>query len=155
MIRRSRIIMPDAAFEWSRVFAEAARRAPRPGDVAAFVLAFLILAAGPAAAQAPSKPTGFTATGTSSGADLAWTDPSDSSITSWEYRQKNWGASTWGSWTSIPNSGATTVSYSLTTGLTDGRGYTFQIRAVNSVGNGTASDEKTALVNGCGSTMAF
>ena len=113
----------------------------------------LLCAAGEAAAQnAPAKPTGFTATNTTTGADLAWTDPADSTITGYEYRRKEAVKGSWGFWTAIANSGSTTVSHSVTGSSVMeprlGKGYTFQIRAVNANGNGSASDEKTALLNG-------
>ncbi len=40
---------------------------------------------------------------------LSWDDPSDSTITRWEYRQKE-GADNYGAWTTIPASGASTDS---------------------------------------------
>ena len=73
--------------------------------------------------------------------DLAWTDPSDSTITSWEYQYKT--GSTYGSWTAIPSSSATTTSYTVTS-LTNNTGHTFKIRAVNGAGDGAASDEASA-----------
>ena len=90
---------------------------------------------------APAAPTGFSATPKANSMDLAWTDPGDSTITGWEYRYI--GSGGWTGWTSISGSGATTTSYTKT-GLTNGTEYTFQIRAVNSSGNGTASAGKKA-----------
>ena len=89
----------------------------------------------------PAKPAGFTATPKHQSADLAWTDPSDSSITGWEYQYKTGGA--YGSWTDVPNSTASTTSYTVT-GLTNDTAHTFKVRAVNASGDGTASDEATA-----------
>ena len=86
----------------------------------------------------PAKPTGFSATAKDASAILSWTDPSDSSITKWQYTTD--GGTTW---TDIPNSGASTTSYTKTA-LTNGTAYTFKIRAVNASGDGAESDAKTA-----------
>ena len=73
---------------------------------------------------------------------LNWSDPSDATITRWEYQQKtggNFGAS----WTAIPSSGATTTSYTVGS-LTNGTAYTFRIRAVSAAREGAVSDEQSA-----------
>ena len=90
----------------------------------------------PAAAK-PAKPTGLTATAGDKQVALSWTDPSDSSITKYQYRQKA-GSAAWGSWTDIPSSSATTTSYTVT-GLANGTAYRFRIRAVNAAGEGPQS----------------
>ena len=90
------------------------------------------------AATKPAKPTGLTATAGDEQVALSWTDPSDSSITKYQVRQKA-GSAAWGSWTDIPSSGATTTSYTVT-GLTNGTAYRFRIRAVNAAGNSPQSD---------------
>ena len=92
--------------------------------------------------NAPAKPAGFTATGKSRAADLAWTNPNDGTITKWQYRYKTKTGS-YGGWTDVPSSGAATTSYTVT-GLTNGKLYTFGIRAVNANGNGAASDEQVS-----------
>ncbi len=97
---------------------------------------------GGGSSTAPAKPVGFGATTGDRWVDLTWTNPSDASITRWEYRQKA-GAGSYGSWTRITGSGATTVKHRIT-GLRNGTVYTFRIRAVNGNGNGAASDEVTA-----------
>ena len=91
----------------------------------------------------PAKPAGLTATPKVSKATLSWTDPNNSTITGWKYRQKE-GANTWGNWTAISNSGATTTSAELT-GLTNDTTYRFKVRAVNASGDGDESDEATAI----------
>ena len=73
--------------------------------------------------------------------DLKWHNLSNPTITGWEYQYKTTGA--YGSWTDVPNSTATTTSYTVT-GLTNNTSHTFRIRAVNSAGDGAASDEKSA-----------
>ncbi|MDE0471255.1 MAG: putative Ig domain-containing protein, partial [Ekhidna sp.] len=50
-------------------------------------------------------------------------------------------------WTTIPGSGATTVSHTVT-GLTNGTAYTFQVRAVAGSVEGVPSDERTENATG-------
>ncbi|MDE0471757.1 MAG: fibronectin type III domain-containing protein [Ekhidna sp.] len=92
---------------------------------------------------APVKPTNFMATAGDGEVTLSWTDPSNSDITSYQYRQKA-GTGNYGNWTTIPGSGATTTTHTVS-GLTNGTKYTFRIRAVaGSVVNGVESAEKAA-----------
>ncbi len=97
---------------------------------------------GGGSSTAPAKPSGFGATTGDRWVYLTWTNPSDASITRWQYRQKT-GAGSYGSWTPMTGSGAATVKHRVT-GLRNGTSYTFRIRAVNGNGNGAASDEVTA-----------
>ena len=92
---------------------------------------------------APGQPTGTT--GDKSVA-LTWSSNGDggSAITSWKYSQSTSGAS-FGSWTSIPNSGASTTSYTVT-GLTDGTSYRFKVRAVNDLGDGAESPASASVL---------
>ena len=73
---------------------------------------------------------------------LSWTDPSDSTIIKYQYQQKE-GDGDYGEWTDVPNSIATTTSYTVPA-LTNETTYTFQVRAVNADGNGPESDEVSA-----------
>ena len=89
----------------------------------------------------PAKPTGLTATAGNAQVTLGWTDPSDSSIIKYRYRQKE-GTNAWGAWTDIPNSapgGTNATSYTVTS-LTNGNAYRFRIQAVNPAGYGAQSD---------------
>ena len=79
----------------------------------------------------PARPTGLTATAANLSAVLAWTDPSDATLTGWEYRRKLTSASNYGPWTPMTGSGAATASYTVG-GLSNSLAYDFQIRAVNS-----------------------
>ena len=93
---------------------------------------------------APAQPTDFTATAGDTEVTLSWADPSDGTITSYQYRQSDDGGSNWDpDWTAISGSGATTTGHTLS-GLTNGTEYSFQIRAVNEIGAGTESDTESA-----------
>ena len=94
---------------------------------------------------APAAPTGLTATAKAASAELEWTNPGNSSITSWEYqyKPKSNTESGYTDWTEITSSTASTTSYTVPS-LTNTTTYTFQIRAVNDAGKGDASGEKTA-----------
>ena len=75
---------------------------------------------------------------------LSWTTPCDGGIdiTGHEYREKV-GNGSFGSWTPIPNSAAGEVnaaSYTVT-GLNNPSEYTFEVRAVNALGEGAISAE--------------
>ncbi|MBJ7281509.1 MAG: fibronectin type III domain-containing protein [Acidimicrobiia bacterium] len=92
------------------------------------------------AASAPGAPTGFTAvlnTGTGD-ADLAWTAPALSqTITDYEYRVSLDGGSTWGSWTSLVST-STSASFAACSSTSADTCH-YQVRAINSIGNGAAS----------------
>ena len=90
----------------------------------------------------PAEPKGFTVTPGNAQVELAWTDPKDSSITKYQYQQKE-GSGAWGTWQDIPGSGAATTSHRVT-GLDNGTAYAFRIRAVNAAGDGAQSAEATA-----------
>ena len=88
-------------------------------------------------ARAPGKPGNLTATAGDASVTLTWDNPSNSSITRYEYSVDS------GSWTAVPSSDASTVTHTVTS-LTNGTSYTFQVRAVNANGDGAASDSVTA-----------
>ena len=102
----------------------------------------------------PDAPTGFSAaaqwddTNTRWDIVLSWTDPSDTDIDKYQYRQSTDGGSNWNpDWTDIPSSGATTTSHKFDD-VTASTTYTFQIRAVDTdldgdSGNGASSGEET------------
>jgi len=100
----------------------------------------------PVTATAPPAPT-LVATAGDAQVELSWTSGGDggSAITEHEYRQKTTGG--FGSWQDIPNSAAdeaNEASYTVTTGVTNGTTYTFEVRAVNAEGNGAASNQASA-----------
>ena len=90
----------------------------------------------------PAQPTGLAARPGAGEVTLTWNDPGNDSITGYELRQKVNGGS-WGEWTGIQGSVATTVSHTVT-GLTNGTEYVYQIRAVSAAGAGEASESVKA-----------
>ncbi|MCY4181541.1 MAG: fibronectin type III domain-containing protein, partial [Gammaproteobacteria bacterium] len=84
-------------------------------------------------------PAGLTATAGTTQVTLSWTNPSDNTISGYQYRQGQGSPLAWGMWTEIVGSGATTTSATVT-GLTNGTQYSFEVRAVN----GAASPTVTA-----------
>ena len=71
---------------------------------------------------------GLTATAGNGEIALSWNDPSDSTITKYQYAQRE-ADGAWSAWMDIPSSGATTTSHTVT-GLTNGTEYTIAVRAV-------------------------
>ena len=72
---------------------------------------------------------------------LTWDDPSNSSITRYEYQQTTTGSCS-GGWTQMTGSDASTTQH-VVKSLTNGNAYTFCVRAY-SEGNGAASTKATA-----------
>ena len=89
------------------------------------------------ALAAPAKPTGLQAHAGDRSVTLQWDDPSNDSISRWEYKRDA------GNWTAISNSGASTTMHTVTE-LTNGTSYAFRVRAVNTAGNGAESDSASA-----------
>ena len=92
--------------------------------------------AGPYVPAAPARPTGLAATPGDGSVTLTWDDPSDASITGYEYQSRQAPpAPGWGEWTAVAGN-VTTVTV---TGLTNGTEYRFKLRAVNAGGAGKPS----------------
>ena len=98
--------------------------------------------------MAPGAPTGFGVSASNRAATLNWNLPSDSDISRHEYRQKTTGG--YGPWTSIPNSAPSESNEDSFTvsPLENDTEYTFQLRAVNSLGDGVAGGEMSATPMG-------
>ena len=96
----------------------------------------------------PAAPSGLMATASSSGVRLSWTNPGNSSITGYQVRQSDSvdsaGDRVWGIWEDF-TSGAST-DFITVSELTHGIEYTFQIRAVNRVGESLESNTATATL---------
>ena len=88
---------------------------------------------------------GFTALGGHFRVILRWDDPNHAGIIKYQYRQKAQGGS-YGAWTDMPNSNASTTEYTVTDVRKDSLGWTyvFMIRAVTLLGPGAPSDEASA-----------
>ena len=124
---------------------ERKRRLAPPGLRQAQALFFLLAAAPFAAWGQPSAPTGLSAAPGNATATLAWTDPSDSSITGYSVRHAtSTSALASASWTVISGSTATTTTHTVS-GLTNGTRYHFQLRAANSLGDGAAAQTTIQL----------
>ncbi len=92
-----------------------------------------------ASAEPPSAPTGLSAAarllGTAFGITLSWNDPNDTSITKYQMRESVRGAD-YGVWRDIADSGPKTITEVLFTPKFVGSNYVYQVRAVNSEGDG-------------------
>ena len=102
-----------------------------------------------AAATAPEKPTlSLSAGSTTLTLTASVTEDSRAPVTSWQYRYATTatGLSS-ATWNTVADSDDSTVTATVT-GLTAGTTYHVQVRAVNSVGNGTASDAASATTIG-------
>ena len=97
----------------------------------------------------PGAPQSLTATSTgSTEVKLNWSAPSSiggSTITGYKYRYKKSSANAFGDWTAIDNSASLTEH--TVGGLEAGTGYTFQMLAANSSGDGLYSGEATATTD--------
>ena len=104
-----------------------------------------VIATPTTATTEPGAPRSLNASAGDGRVTLSWLAPSSdggAAITRYEYRYKTTGNYPV-NWTTVPGSNATTTSYTVPS-LTNGTLHTFQVRAVNSVGAGTASSEATA-----------
>ena len=93
--------------------------------------------------SAPAAPSGLTASAGNGQVVLSWSDPDDDSITRYEVRYDKTGERSSAAWSAIPGSGARTGSHAVT-GLDNDAEYSFQLRAVNPSGEGSATDWVTA-----------
>ena len=91
----------------------------------------------------PGQPSNFRATQGDAEVTLTWNNPSNSTITHYQYRYRvsNAPGTTWPvDWTNIPDSGRNTTRFTVTH-LTNGIGYTFEVRAVNAGGESAAASD--------------
>ena len=96
----------------------------------------------------PDAPTGLEATPGDESVTLRWNAPAydgGSDITSHQYRHKTTGS--YGTWQNIPMSAAGETnagSFTVSSGLTNGTTYTFQVQAVNAEGESAESNQASA-----------
>ena len=95
------------------------------------------------ATAGPAAPQDLAATAGDSTIALSWTDPSDDSITGYDYRTKTSSAATWGAWQAITGATDTTTRATIS-GLTNGTTYNVQIRARNAGGASEPSNTASA-----------
>ncbi len=91
----------------------------------------------------PGQPSNFKATQGDAEVTLTWNNPSNSTITHYQYRHRvsNAPGTAWNlDWTNIPGSGRATTRLTVTH-LTNGIEYTFQVRAVNAGGESEAASD--------------
>ena len=126
---------------------------PRRGVAAVLLVAGLLGMAAPAGAQVttPGAPEGLDAVAGDLKVTLNWKDPESDGgapVTGYEYQYKSMGNSYPPGWTTVPSEalgvGAGLDIYLIQPNLMNGTAYTFQVRAVNSEGGGTPSEEVTA-----------
>ena len=97
------------------------------------------VAATPSAATPPGEPRNLSAKPDDARVVLTWHAPDDDGgapISRYEHRHKETSAVSFGGWTGVGMALTATVS-----GLTNGTGYSFQVRAVNSAGDGGAASK--------------
>ena len=126
-------------FQVRGVHVDGATRAPGdPSDEVSVSLS------GTVETGALGAPLNFSAAPGNGQVTLSWTAPASDGgavISGYQYRQAA-GTGAYGAWTTIPGSGPSTRSH-IVTGLTNGTGYFFQVRAVNRDGPGPASAEES------------
>ena len=90
----------------------------------------------------PDAPSNIGAESGDTEVTLTWDDPDNDTLTTYQYRVSADGGTTWNpDWTEIDSSSASTVSH-IVASLTNGTEYTFEVRAVNSTGNGVSAQIK-------------
>ena len=73
------------------------------------------------------------------GVTLSWSDPADSTLTSYQYRHRNTSDAGWNpDWTTLRGSNADTTSHTLT-GLRKNLRYTFEVRTIRDTDQGPAA----------------
>ena len=94
----------------------------------------------------PGPATGVTAARGDRQVRLAWTGPDHAHLSGWQYRSGTVVGpdTTWASWRTMSGSGASTRDYTVPN-RTNGRSYTFRVRALNAAGQGAPSEATSAV----------
>ena len=96
----------------------------------------------------PEPPAGLRASLSGGSLSLRWTDPGDDSIRSYDYRIKTAGSgNAYGAWTRIANSGASTVSATITVSGSDRRIVQLRANGSGTSESATASDKPPARLD--------
>ena len=98
-----------------------------------------------AAPPKPENPVASLASGNVSLTSSVWADGNGAGITRWEYKKKPSDGSWDPNWTQISSSNSTSLTHTVSTGLTSGKAYKFKVRAVNSNGNSAESEESNQI----------
>ncbi len=96
------------------------------------------------AAPVPGKLQNVAAAAGNAAVTLSWDDPNDDTILSYDYLQDSGDGNGWGD----PQNFTTTTNSHTVTGLTNGMLHSFQVRANNNLGPGTASETVSATPQG-------
>ena len=102
--------------------------------------------------QVVTPPSGFTVEPVSGGVKLTWDDPSDTNI-SHEYRYLVGDGADWTAWTAISSTttSGTKLEHTVSSGVTSGKSYVFQLRSVKSGANSwPANADCTAILGTSG-----
>ena len=78
---------------------------------------------------------------------LSWDNPNDGTIINYSYQRDDGDGKGWGDWQNFTTETDTPNSHTVTD-LTNGSTYSFQVRANNNIGPGTASETVTAIPTG-------
>ena len=99
--------------------------------------------------QVVTPPTGFTVEPVSGGVKLTWNDPNDTSI-SHEYRFRDLDSREWSAWTAIssPTDNGATLEHTVSSDLSSGTGYAFQLRSVTSGAHSYRADADCTAIFG-------
>ncbi len=99
--------------------------------------------------QVVSPPTGFTVAPVSGGVKLTWDDPDDTNI-SHQYRYVVNDSGNWSAWTAIskPTDNGATLEHTVTSDMTNGNSYFFQLRSVTSGANSWRANADCAAIFG-------
>ena len=99
--------------------------------------------------QVVSPPTGFTVAPVSGGVKLTWDKPSDTSI-SHQYRYDVNNSGDWTDWTAIssPTTSGTKLEHTVSTDMTSGKSYVFQLRSVKSGANSWRANADCSAIFG-------
>ena len=90
-------------------------------------------------ASAPAAPSGLSGAAGNQSIALSWTNPSDSSIIRYQFRERSDNEANWRCWRHIYNSTSTTVTHTMP-GISNGLRYRVQIRALNAAGAGATAE---------------